>query len=221
MTKILLPLAFTVAALAAAPASATINMVAASSIQGDNVLFNNGEQIGTQVQGWTQDLTFVFFTGTTVDGADVIRANGGQARIEGDYDTVSHQPNDTLLLKTLNFALAGGRLFNNLEFNVSGGDATSATFVLTDNEGQDFTFTNQSLAGSGFFGFQGVANESIAHVAITFNGGGVDNVGQFRLDPLAVPEPATWGLMIIGFGAMGLALRRRRPSHDPLNWDPA
>lgn len=221
MTKLLLPLAFAVAALAAAPASATINMVDASSIQGDNIFFNAGEQIGTQVQGWTNDGTFMYFTGTTVDGANIIRASGGQARVEGDYDIITHQPNDTLLLKTLSFALAGGRLFNNLEFKVGGGDATSATFVLTDNEGQDFTFTNQSLAGSGFFGFQGVANESIANVAVTFNGGGVESVGQFRLDPLAVPEPATWGLMILGFGAMGLALRQRRPSHDPLNWDPA
>ena len=26
----------------------------------------------------------------------------------------------------------------------------------------------------------------------------------------AVPEPATWGMMIVGFGAMGATLRRRR-----------
>jgi hypothetical protein len=26
----------------------------------------------------------------------------------------------------------------------------------------------------------------------------------------AVPEPATWGMMIIGLGAMGVAARRRR-----------
>lgn len=27
----------------------------------------------------------------------------------------------------------------------------------------------------------------------------------------AVPEPATWGMMLLGFGLMGAALRRRRP----------
>ena len=27
-----------------------------------------------------------------------------------------------------------------------------------------------------------------------------------------VPEPATWGLMIAGFGGVGAVLRRRRPS---------
>ncbi len=28
----------------------------------------------------------------------------------------------------------------------------------------------------------------------------------------AVPEPATWAMMLMGFGAMGFALRRRKPS---------
>ncbi|WP_374388123.1 PEPxxWA-CTERM sorting domain-containing protein [Sandaracinobacter sp.] len=30
-------------------------------------------------------------------------------------------------------------------------------------------------------------------------------------EPLPIPEPASWALMIAGFGAMGSALRRRRP----------
>jgi hypothetical protein len=40
---------------------------------------------------------------------------------------------------------------------------------------------------------------------------GVDNV-RFEvrsLTPAAVPEPATWAMMILGFGATGWALRRR------------
>ena len=28
----------------------------------------------------------------------------------------------------------------------------------------------------------------------------------------AVPEPGTWGMMIVGFGALGLAMRRRQPA---------
>ncbi|WP_235532780.1 PEPxxWA-CTERM sorting domain-containing protein [Sphingomonas sp. Leaf412] len=36
-------------------------------------------------------------------------------------------------------------------------------------------------------------------------GGYVDNIGLS-----AVPEPSTWALMILGFGAMGGAMRRRR-----------
>jgi opacity protein-like surface antigen len=34
--------------------------------------------------------------------------------------------------------------------------------------------------------------------------------GTLNLSPAAVPEPATWGLMIMGFGGMGAVLRRRR-----------
>jgi hypothetical protein len=30
--------------------------------------------------------------------------------------------------------------------------------------------------------------------------------------PQAVPEPATWAMMLIGFGGIGMAMRRRRPS---------
>lgn len=32
----------------------------------------------------------------------------------------------------------------------------------------------------------------------------------------AVPEPATWAMMLIGFGAVGVSLRRRRRGHDLL-----
>ena len=36
----------------------------------------------------------------------------------------------------------------------------------------------------------------------------VDNFGVIA----AVPEPATWGMMLLGFGVMGVSLRRRRRS---------
>ena len=34
----------------------------------------------------------------------------------------------------------------------------------------------------------------------------------FDVIEAAVPEPATWAMMLIGFGAMGVQLRRRRPA---------
>jgi PEP-CTERM motif-containing protein len=34
--------------------------------------------------------------------------------------------------------------------------------------------------------------------------------GNVTIHNAAVPEPATWGMMILGFGAMGAVLRRRR-----------
>jgi hypothetical protein len=40
------------------------------------------------------------------------------------------------------------------------------------------------------------------------NGGTVSGNSSFYL--AAVPEPATWAMMLIGFGGMGMAMRRRR-----------
>jgi hypothetical protein len=30
---------------------------------------------------------------------------------------------------------------------------------------------------------------------------------------MAVPEPATWAMMLTGFGALGIAMRRRNREH--------
>ena len=39
----------------------------------------------------------------------------------------------------------------------------------------------------------------------------LDNINVTALNaPGAVPEPATWAMMMLGFGAMGASLRRRR-----------
>lgn len=57
-----------------------------------------------------------------------------------------------------------------------------------------FVFTNNStLVGYGF--------ETLANTAIT----ATTNLAA----PGAVPEPGTWGLMIVGFGIVGGAMRRR------------
>ncbi len=39
-----------------------------------------------------------------------------------------------------------------------------------------------------------------------------DNFGGTSLEFTAVPEPQTWALMIVGLGAAGVMLRRRRPA---------
>jgi hypothetical protein len=200
--------------IAAVPASATITMVDASSIQGANVLFNTGTQTNTTVQGFTQGGTALNFTGTTVGGANVISANGGQARVEGAADMTTSNPNDTLLLQSLSFGLANGGTFNNLELNLfnGGGTTGTASFTLTDNTGQTFNFNDLALGtGENFFGFVGVGGETISNVAFTTTAG-IADVRQIRLDETigGVPEPATWAMMLLGFGAVGFGMRRSR-----------
>lgn len=61
-------------------------------------------------------------------------------------------------------------------------------------------FTYTSLSGPGYAGFQGTGDE----------GWGLENVRVTGAALAGVPEPATWGLMIVGFGGMGSLLRRQR-----------
>jgi len=146
-------------------------MVDASTIQGDNVLFNDGTQTGVTVFGSTQSGTEVAFTGTS-NGGTTIRANGGQARLEGTLNTGTQNPNDTFTLDSLMFQLAGSHTFNNLEFNLFGGNATAATFTLVDNGGTSFQFANNTLGnGENRFGFQGIDGQTIRSISIAFTGG--------------------------------------------------
>ena len=50
----------------------------------------------------------------------------------------------------------------------------------------------------------------------TVNQIGFDNItlGSATPGAGAVPEPGTWAMMLIGFGAVGFAMRRRRRTLD-------
>jgi hypothetical protein len=75
-----------------------------------------------------------------------------------------------------------------------------------------------SLAGGG--SVQQLVNGSAGAKFFGWNGGGVSSFTVSTNDSLfafgdfyyssAVPEPATWALMILGFGAVGGAMRRRQ-----------
>ena len=194
----------------AAPAMADIVRVDASSIQGANVLFNNGPTTGTTVVGQTNASTLVNFRGTTTN-SNILVGTGGQARIEG----APIDNNSSYGLTSLNFALQSGT-FNNLEFNLNAARAGAiVSFTAIDNGGQAFTFNNFTLGnGENFFGFQGINGQSIASFAINVTSGSLQDVRQIRLDGVpavaAVPEPGTWAMMLIGFGAIGVGMRRRR-----------
>ncbi len=68
-----------------------------------------------------------------------------------------------------------------------------------------FTFTTPFSANSGF-----VAGINTLSFAVLNSGGGPSGVNVSVSGVAFVPEPATWGLMIAGFGMVGYAARRRR-----------
>jgi hypothetical protein len=65
------------------------------------------------------------------------------------------------------------------------------------------------LLGANFSGTAWASGTLVLYYWDTFTG---DNAGQIAADISVgiVPEPATWAMMILGFGAAGAMLRRRR-----------
>lgn len=60
------------------------------------------------------------------------------------------------------------------------------------------------------FSYRRTLGDTVQANVATFGGDGNDYAGNFRISAAgAVPEPATWGLMIVGFGMVGAAARRR------------
>jgi hypothetical protein len=91
-------------------------------------------------------------------------------------------------------------------------DKLTITDVLINGVAQTLTSTGsgQSLTVSGIPIHNGVLNEievkgitSAFNVAATF-------AGTATFTSAAIPEPASWTLMIGGFGLLGAAMRRRR-----------
>ena len=104
-----------------------------------------------------------------------------------------------------------------------GYNLTNATISTSALGGNDINFTSVLLNGmaftlspSGVFEFGTMNNFSLlpgANNTITVNGTNTGNTAfSGTLVFAAVPEPATWGMMLLGFGVMGVSLRRRRRS---------
>jgi hypothetical protein len=75
------------------------------------------------------------------------------------------------------------------------------TFTYNTSRGDYETFQEAD--------FDGRVNRVEVHNASGFE--------DFSISVVAVPEPATWGMMIVGFGMVGGVLRRRR--HGNMNWN--
>lgn len=89
---------------------------------------------------------------------------------------------------------------------------TPSSFLASFGGNTLLSLTNPSASG-GFtdYSFLVLATGPSSVLSFSFR----DDPGFLLLDSVsvvegAVPEPATWAMMLVGFGAMGFAMRRRR-----------
>ena len=219
--------------LTAAPAFATVTAEKTSFDQGVLVHGNGGAaDVGLEVtgdlgSGPKQQSNYVHFTGSTDETASTSDANnlriqngGGQAELTGDIIS----GNNTYNLQDGDIFLSNHDGMTWIELAFQGVTADTVTFTLDvlDNLGNpesDFIqafLIDHNPKGENKFGFLASDGESITNVHYAFSGGGgvADAIRQVRIipsiGPNAVPEPATWAMMLVGFGAAGLAMRRSR-----------
>lgn len=207
-----------VAACIATPAGATIIIgTGAGTVQPDeNVLFTNNPADGLSILGITNDTNSLVL----LSGGEALHGNGGQARLQavsGGIDTTFTYGGTAgqLVGFDLNDATLG---FKSAEFKIFGGTATQLTVTAFDTTGTSFSST-VSLPPSGFVYLNTADNQVIDRFSFSANGS-VGDVRQIRIGGIAtigggggvdaVPEPATWAMMIMGFGGAGAMLRRRR-----------
>ena len=127
----------------------------------------------------------------------------------------------------------GNALFGATDFIGAAGPVTGLTLALVNNSGN--TYTHNTLIGTfccdnvepntvlsgGIFSNTDDSSLNMAWLVGSLSTGNSATIEYFYAvgdridvvgDPGAVPEPATWLMMIMGFGLVGAAMRRKQPS---------
>jgi hypothetical protein len=92
------------------------------------------------------------------------------------------------------------------------GTAPLAGFTPSNNIGNFVVGAVPAFSASSVYNFRintGLATPGTLYFGVT-DGQYSDNGGNFRLTISAVPEAATWAMLIAGFGMVGFAARRRK-----------
>lgn len=114
---------------------------------------------------------------------------------------------------TFSFPTAG-----RVSVTVNSTDSGSRTNVNFRNNGVTLNGTPLSVISSGVVELLQVINQPVAAGLQTLSvSGSAQKLGSYSgTITFAVPEPATWAMMILGMGAVGFAMRRRRPAKAAL-----
>lgn len=98
--------------------------------------------------------------------------------------------------------------------NCGGDDPTISALDSSGNPFESFDLATlapiSTPGGMNVFAFRGIADASADIYGLRFGGNYILVTGTANGETGAVPEPATWAMMLFGFGAIGFATRRRR-----------
>jgi hypothetical protein len=204
-----------------AGASAIALLVSAGSA-GAAVILTAGQIGGTGVHS---DPGLVAQTVTGAAGSDVVtlsttgsvflHTSGGG---ESDFNAVNSTDTGSLFLTNLSVDFT--YMYDAVTFNLSpptgGGSATSNMTVSVNGGAFTFIVPNALITdplgnGENKFILSATGGDAIHTLDFTFDPG-VDHIQQIRVGDIvgSVPEPATWAMMILGFGGVGGLLRRGR-----------
>jgi hypothetical protein len=151
-------------------------------------------------------------TPTDIQGA---RASGGARYLQSSLNRI--RKNDSSTQSCIVDApiriidRAQTNTFSQITFDIEA--IQNGTFSLNVNGGP-IEFTNVALSGNGAnkFLLTGTAGETFNTLAFVF-APAVDDLKQFRLQAGSgnqIPEPASWAMMVVGFGGLGAVLRSKR-----------
>lgn len=136
---------------------------------------------------------------------NVNATDSGGGTLTGTFST-----NDALTdITGLNLVASsfGGVVFNNLAFVTAESLPTSFTLqVLSPERNLNLVFSPALSASGATIGAGSFINNGGARSALTLSG----TVTAGPATTAAVPEPSTWAMMLVGFGALGFTMRRRR-----------
>jgi hypothetical protein len=205
------------------PATAATNLITNGGFEDQIGFTGNGNENSNNPTDWTTNASFQANGNNVVGGGLYAQPHSGNYSI--NFGASNNAP--TTLSQT--FADVVGGLYTVSFYAYNGlyaGDPGSRPYnFLTASVGDQSATLADNVRGGfispacsdcwvqGTFTFTGTGSDTLSIAAISdFNYWHLDDVSVTLSSSTtgAVPEPATWAMMVSGFGLMGAAMRRRR-----------